>query len=211
WWSLRKKLHQTLPREISVNYLETALGLGPSAAKKYLSPIKKLGLIGDDGKPTDRAVKWRGDQKDYEAACNEMLDEIYPDELNDAIHDPREQKENIIKWFMNKLRIGNAAATNLASFYILIREADLSSEPESNGSISTKTDNKSKPKQKATPSNTKKDAISTIVSQPTTQEVQAKQNSRFQRLFKFHLDNFLSMMCIMVICIMVSADLVLRS
>ncbi|MFD1184566.1 hypothetical protein, partial [Pontibacter rugosus] len=32
-----------------------------------------------------------------------------------------------------------------------------------------------------------------------------------QRLFKFHLDNFLSMMCIMVICIMVSADLVLRS
>lgn len=186
WWNLRKKLHQTLPREISASYLETALSLGPSAAKKYLSPIKKLGLIGDDGKPTDRAVKWRGDQDDYAAACLDILNEIYPDELNDAIHDPREQKDSIIKWFMNKLRIGSAAATNLAAFYILIREADLSNQPESNGNTNTKSDNKVKPKTRTASLGTKQEATVTAVSQPTNPEPKELKHSRFQP--KIHID-----------------------
>lgn len=188
WWSFRKKLHQSLPKEVTVQYLETALGLGPSAAKTYLNPLKRLGLVGDDGKITDRGIKWRGEQDDYEEACAEIIDEIYPHELNDAISDAREEKDKVIKWFMSRLRIGKDAATHMASFYVLLREADLSKEPEVNGTqkAKTKPDTKAKDKQKAPIQQSRAEAETTTTNIDIQPTIKPEKNSRFQP--KIHID-----------------------
>lgn len=184
WWSLRKRLHQSLPKEISIGYLETALGLGPAAAKKYLYPLKKLGLVGEDGKATERANKWRGDQHGYEEACKEIIEEIFPHELNDAIANPRDERNNITKWFMNKLRIGQPVANSLANFYIMLREADLSNETEGNGSPKAKPESKikSNPIPKAIP---KPNIAVSNIPQPLETPNQSKE-SRFTP--KIHID-----------------------
>ena len=154
WWSLRKRLHKAIPKEINEQYLATALGLGQSAAKSYVNPLKKLGIIDEEGKTTDRANKWRGEQKDYEEACKQMQIEIYPESLNEAIHDPRDEKDKVIRWFMSTLRIGERAAQQMALSYVLIREADLSKEPDGNGTPKPEPKIKTKTKRKDTASQT---------------------------------------------------------
>jgi hypothetical protein len=184
WWSLRKRFHKTIPKEVNEQYLVTALGLGQSAAKTYISPLKKLGIIDEDGKTTERANKWRGEQADYAEACREMLRDIYPDNLNDAIHDPRDEKDKVIRWFMSTLRIGDKAAQQMAIPYVLICEADLSKEPENNGS--SKSEPKPKSKKKETPValsvREEKPAKVTVV-EPEQKEIKS---SRFQP--KIHID-----------------------
>lgn len=51
-----------------------------SAATNTVAPLRRLGLITDDGSLTARGHKWRVDAS-YADACKEILDEVYPTEL----------------------------------------------------------------------------------------------------------------------------------
>lgn len=56
WWSMRNQFSKTLPSTVSVNYLKTLLALATDqAARNILSPLKSLGILDDDGHPTDLA------------------------------------------------------------------------------------------------------------------------------------------------------------
>jgi len=146
WWNLRKRFHNSLPKEVTTQYLATALNLEASSAKTYLPHLKTLGLVNEDNKVTDRAVKWRGEQFEYAQACQEMINEIFPDELNDAISNPSQDREKVVRWYMTKLRIGEKAAGQMAAMYLLIREADLSKETESSSVNKTKSEKRERPK-----------------------------------------------------------------
>src|SRR6266540_2925055 len=58
WSALRKRFAQTMPRDVTPNYLATVLGdMSPDSARQnVLRPLRAVGLVGDDNKPTERAT-----------------------------------------------------------------------------------------------------------------------------------------------------------
>ncbi|WP_434317628.1 hypothetical protein [Leifsonia sp. P73] len=57
-----------------------------SAADNVVYPMRRLGLIDEDGALTDRGQKWRVDGT-YADACDEIISEIYPPELESLTDD----------------------------------------------------------------------------------------------------------------------------
>jgi len=82
WWTIREKFKASLPSVVSPNYIKTLLTLSSeaSARSNVIVPLKRLGLIDDDGKPTDLANDWRLDNK-YRSSCDAMIKSVYPQEL----------------------------------------------------------------------------------------------------------------------------------
>ncbi len=84
WWVLRDKFKSSLPAVVSATYVKTLLTLGSedSAKNNVIFPLKRLGLIDENYKPTQLANDWRLDDK-YKSACDVMIKNIYPQELLD--------------------------------------------------------------------------------------------------------------------------------
>lgn len=130
WWTLRKKFKQTLPANVSLSYLSTVLSIGQETAANIISPLKRIGLINEDGVLQDRANEWRNDEK-YTEVCSKMRTELYPQELIDLYPKPTDNdKDSIGSWFAIRSRVGTAAAKKMSSFYILLSEANPSAESE---------------------------------------------------------------------------------
>lgn len=74
WWTLRGKFKASLPAAATPNYIKTLLTLSSdsSANSNVITPMKRLGLLDDDNKPTPLANDWRLDNK-YKEACNIMV------------------------------------------------------------------------------------------------------------------------------------------
>lgn len=107
-----------------------------SARDNTVSPLRRLGLIDDDGALTERGNKWRVDAS-YGAACQEILDEIYPEELTllaDADGAPDSQQ--VKTWFDHK-GFGDSNARQMAATYTMIASKEvpeaLASEPKKAG------------------------------------------------------------------------------
>lgn len=126
WWAIRRQFKKTIPGIVNVTYLKTLLDLGTDkAARNLIAPLKALGLINDDGKPTARANEWRDDDN-YSKVCNDIVVEIYPQELLDLYPENEDlDKKSISKWFMSKCAIGEGAANLIASTFILLKEATI--------------------------------------------------------------------------------------
>ena len=131
WWELRKKFKQSPPVSgVSVDYLSNLLNISKKAAANIRPTLKKIGIIDESGSIQDRAFKWRDDEQ-YEKVCNEILKEIYPQELIDLYPKPtNDDKEPISRWFANKGKVGEATSKIMASFYILLSEANPTAESE---------------------------------------------------------------------------------
>jgi hypothetical protein len=130
-WSLRKKFRQSIPGIVTDGYLATVFNMAAASARANILPfLKTLGLIDQDGKPTERVKLWRDDDS-YPDVCKAMLKEIYPSELLDAVPDPSSDKAKAQRWFMNqKGGVGEAAARRMAGMYALLSEADPTKQPD---------------------------------------------------------------------------------
>ncbi len=149
WWKLRKKFNSSIPREVSPSYLASALDMSEASAKaNVLSKLKLIEFIDSDNKPTELAVRWR-DDSEYTGVCKELLEKLYPSELQDAIDDPLNNKDRVVKWFQNKTRVGEAAAKMMATFYFLLVEADVSKQNATTQSKTEKTNKAAPKKEKA--------------------------------------------------------------
>lgn len=127
WWELRKKFKMSIPKEVSPRYVSSSLNMKESSAKANIIPhLRTVGIIDTEGKPTDRAIKWR-DDKEYLKVCEEIKKEIYPSELLDAVPDPKSNQEGAKRWFSNT-GVGDVAATKMTAFYQLLVEADPTKE-----------------------------------------------------------------------------------
>jgi hypothetical protein len=124
WWKLRKKLNNSIPKEMSASYIATALDMTEVSAKVNVIPkLKLIGFIDDNNKPTEVAIQWRDDDH-YPLICKDLINKLYPSELVDAIDDPINNKSRVVKWFQSKARVGEGAANRMAGFYLLLVEGD---------------------------------------------------------------------------------------
>ncbi|MBN7821291.1 DUF5343 domain-containing protein [Bowmanella yangjiangensis] len=91
WFGLRDKLKQRVPGEISASYVASAMGMAEGSARaNVVSPLKALGIVSEDSKPTELAYDWRDDSK-YPEVCEKIIESIYPQELQDLFHTPDAQ------------------------------------------------------------------------------------------------------------------------
>lgn len=143
WWALRKKFKQSIPGVVTDNYIATVLGMQVNSARNNIMPyLKMVGLIDQDGKPLERAKRWR-DDGEYPAVCEEIRKEIYPQDLLDAVPEATTDRQAVERWFANQTGVGEVAARKMASFYMILAEADPAKAPESQ-SITTKSPNPTK-------------------------------------------------------------------
>lgn len=122
WWKLRDQFKKTLPGAVTPAYVRSLLGLNSEkAAQNLIGPLRQLGLIDEDNKPTARANDWRNDGK-YADVCREMLAEIYPQELRDLYGGADLDRHAVEDWFSHVAALGQGAAAKNAQMYVLLNE-----------------------------------------------------------------------------------------
>jgi hypothetical protein len=159
WWKLRDLFKKKVPAIVTPTYLSTALSMGEASARSNLiSPFKKIGIIDEDGKPTDLAYDWRDDHK-YAEVCSALLEKCYPQEIKDLFHSPDVDLQKLTNWFMSHARCGEAAAKHFARFYLLLLKADLSEADAAAAKTDAKTKKpKTEPKKKTAKAEAKSNA-----------------------------------------------------
>ena len=161
WWLLRERFKKTIPTVVTPTLVNSLSPMADASARSnVISPLRELGLLDDDNKPTEWAMRWRHDD-DYAAVCHEIRKKIYPAELVEAFSDPdTNQKEQIKSWFMKVGHVGEAAARMYADTYLLLSQADpakgeekaSSTAPTRAGKIKPPTENKKSAKVASAPS-----------------------------------------------------------
>jgi hypothetical protein len=150
WWLLRNKFKQSIPNAVTPGYLAATLEINQASAKANVIPaLVAFKIISQDGKPTERAKRWRDDEQ-YAAVCEQLRNEIYPTELLDALPPPSPNRESVERWIASKTGVGQNAAGKMASTYLLLCEANPQVKSDISGASSTRTQKKlSKSKQTA--------------------------------------------------------------
>lgn len=124
WWTLRDLFKKQLPTAVTSSYLATSLKLANEKSGQNLIPsLRMVGLIDDEGHPTNRANEWRSDSS-YKAICGQIVDEIYPRELLDLFPVLPIDRASLSDWFMKRLKKGQGYAGGLASMFTLLRTAE---------------------------------------------------------------------------------------
>jgi hypothetical protein len=92
-----------------------------SAADNIVSPVRRLGLIAEDGSLTGLGNKWRVDAS-YSDACQEILDAVYPAELA-ALTTPEgfPDRSQVLTWFQHQ-GYGDSNARQMCGTYLMIAE-----------------------------------------------------------------------------------------
>lgn len=123
WWTLRKRFQQSIPGTVTPGFLATTLGMEERSAKANIIPsLTMMGIINEEGKPTDRAKKWRDDVT-YSEVCQEIRNELYPQELLDAVPGPSVDRPAVERWFATRTGVGQVAARKFAIVYELLTAA----------------------------------------------------------------------------------------
>jgi Family of unknown function (DUF5343) len=142
WWALRKKFQGNSNIKITPGFLAMHFEMGEDSARtNVIPPLRAIGFIDDDGKPTDLAYDWR-DDAGYAAVCENIRRSVYPQELNDAVIDPADRTK-VESWFKNKARVGEASARKMAAFYLMLCEASIPGE-QRNGKMTANDRSKTK-------------------------------------------------------------------
>jgi len=130
WWAIREQFKKTIPKEVSISYLKSLLSLtSDQAAKNLLYPLRQMGLIDDNNKPTDLASQWRSDSQ-YSKMCQKLVNEIYPRELTDLFPDSSVNTKKAKDWFMNTAKIGSSAASKFVATFVLLKDGQIKTPSE---------------------------------------------------------------------------------
>ena len=158
WWTIRNKFKASIPSAVTPTYVKTLLSMASdnSANSNIITPMKRLGLIDDENKPTALANDWRIDEK-YRTACETMLKKVYPTELLDLFPDKDIDKTSGRTWFMSQ-GVGQAAADKMVALFTLLKNGEIkdnktAKKPQKSTSQSIKNTNKNNAKSQAEPSN----------------------------------------------------------
>lgn len=124
WWALRNRFKQSIPTTVSPGFVGTVLNIKEKSAQTNIIPhLVSMGIIDQDGKPLERANKWRDDQH-YPEVCQEILTEVYPNELLEALPGPTLDRADVKRWFARNTGLGEVAVGRMAAFYELLVTAD---------------------------------------------------------------------------------------
>ncbi|MGV3582033.1 MAG: DUF5343 domain-containing protein [Methylophilus sp.] len=132
---MRKKLKSTMPKAITKSFVAAAMDIKEvSAQMNVIAPMKQLGLLDDNGAPTQLANKWRSDET-YAAACKDMRENTYPQELLDLAPTVETEKSIIQSWISSHLMVGEESARQSTTVYLLLLEADATKQSELSVSV----------------------------------------------------------------------------
>lgn len=145
WWTIREKFKASLPSSVSPNYVKTLLTMSSdnSANSNVIYPMRRLGLIDEDNKPTPLANEWRLDDK-YKDACESMVKRVYDAELLDLFPDSTVDRVVARNWFMSR-GVGQAAADKMVALFVLLKSAEIKNtknSPQRKVATATKSDSK---------------------------------------------------------------------
>ena len=142
WWTIREKFKASIPSVVSPTYVKSLLSLANdnSANSNVITPMKRLGLIDEENKPTSLANNWRIDEK-YTEACKTMLNSVYPSELLDLFPDDSIDKNSARTWFMSQ-GVGQAAADKMIALFTLLKSGEIKSKKTDNTAKKTKVQKK---------------------------------------------------------------------
>lgn len=145
WWGLREQFKKTVPSRVTDSYLVAQLNVQATAAQSYLRELKKVGLLDDEGKPTEAAKSWRFDDT-YRSAADQILRAAYPSDLIEIAPPDDNDRQKAVRWLMQAGNLGEGAARNKAATYFMIG----SNEPPSDIATPkpTKSAARAAPKQK---------------------------------------------------------------
>jgi hypothetical protein len=130
WFALREKFKQSIPSKVDADYIASILSISKQSATNNILPaLRKTGIIGDDGTPTEKARRWRDDSQ-YGILCNELLKEIYPNELISMSNNPDKDKEQLKSWLKSKTGIGESAAGKIIQFYVTLYSGNIQPQEE---------------------------------------------------------------------------------
>lgn len=118
WRGVWQILRKTPKRKLDEKALAAELAVQPTAAKAYSRELFKLGLLNDEGTPTELANRWRQDGKSAEI-IEEMLEFAYPQELRELAPRENPDRDKIVRWFMNE-GLGEGSAKNKTATYIMV-------------------------------------------------------------------------------------------
>lgn len=171
WWTIRGKFKTSLPATVSANYIKTLLTLSSedSAKSNVIIPMKRLGLIDENNKPTQLANDWRLDDK-YKATCEIIIESVYPQELLDLFPNENFNKSSVNGWFMGH-GVGSGAAGKMTALFALLRSGEIKDTQSSKASTAkkptTKPKSSGKPKAKEDDYTNTNDVTRTAVSKTT--------------------------------------------
>lgn len=150
WWLLRDRFKKSVPSVVTPTLVTSLSPMADASARSnVISPLRDLGLLDEDNKPTNLAERWRHDDE-YAAACHEIRQNTYPHELIEAFPDAdSSQKEQIKSWFMKVGQVGEAAAKMYADTYLLLTQADPTKAEDKPAATATQRVSRPSPKPKA--------------------------------------------------------------
>lgn len=121
--------------------------------------MKRLGLIDDEGKPTDLANDWRLDNK-YSSSCDAMIKSVYPQELLDLFTDANVDRISARNWFM-EMGVGQGAADKMVALFSLLKSGEIkdikSAAPKQSKVVTKKNPNNTTSQANVTQSSQKED------------------------------------------------------
>jgi hypothetical protein len=128
WWKIRELFKKTIPTVVNKKYLAINLDMSEVSAKTNILPaLFQLGIIDDQGKPTELANLWRDDDQ-YPTLCKKVVESVYPKELLDICPGPNPDKLKVFKWFATTKALGESAAQKISSTYIFLISGKINSE-----------------------------------------------------------------------------------
>ena len=147
WTTLRTRATNAPSTKFTPAAVAALMGMSSprSARDNTVSPMGRLGLIDEDGALTDRGNKWRVDST-YGDACQEILAEIYPDELGALTDDDGRPDAAKVKTWFDHRGFGDANARQMAATYIMVAGRQI---PETPASDSGKAEKKASPPKKS--------------------------------------------------------------
>jgi hypothetical protein len=121
------------------------LGVQASAAKAYLQQFKSVGILDEEGKPTNLVNEWRNDET-YTSAITKILEQVYPSDLVGS-QPPGDANAGEIRNYFELEGLGSGTAGNKAATYVLIANSQPGDQQElskNSPSNSTKTKKRTK-------------------------------------------------------------------
>lgn len=130
WWGLRNVLKRSPNATIDEKYLGVQLEVQEVAARQYVSELKRVGLLTEDGKGTPLAARWRHDET-YWSAVQELMKAAYPESLLQVAPPGEADRQKVISWF-ERDGLGSGTASNKAATYFLMSSATPGEAPTRN-------------------------------------------------------------------------------
>jgi len=125
WWAIRNKFKASVPTTVTPSYITALLSLGSdaSANSNVIYPMKRMGLLDDENKPTALANDWRLDDK-YGEACSVIIRNVYPTELLELFPNSTVDRNSAKNWFMRN-GVGQVTANKMVALFILLKSGEI--------------------------------------------------------------------------------------